>query len=275
MAVMSMEIIETMSDLMWCRCRQCGSVFEARFRSTVCPHESLFEQQKKKEGKMIVVRYIDVASWKRWRHERLRRIWKAMGTLNEHEGQLHILPYINKGRESHAQCLNNIYEGARTNESVDILIVTEEDFLPSSSDVDWIWRMEDDLLESGAQILAPVRQRANKGDTAPFVMAFNLNLLRRKKLEFDHPRDPAADLHEQAEVQHFSGKLEPQHHDGWNYKYGTHLLYQRHLHDPVDMRCGNVILGEMQKRHDLWVEAWIREQPHDFRRIYESFEVSQ
>lgn len=227
---------------------------------------------------MILVRYIDVIPWKRWRHERLRRIWRAIDQYNSEPGQLQILPYRNPGRLTHGECLNNIYQNARTNPDVDILIITEQDFLPESAESDWIWRMEEDLRAIKEPVLAPVRQRTNKGDTAPFLMAFKLDEpegLCGVSLEFDHDRDPAADLHEQVPVKHFTGTLNPKVHDGWDYVYGTHLLYQRHLHDPVDMRCGHVILGEMQRRHDRFVEKWICQQSHTFRRIYESFEISQ
>jgi hypothetical protein len=219
---------------------------------------------------MIVVRYIDVVPWKRWRHERLRKIWWALDQYNDFDG-LHILPFKNNGRLSHAQCLNDIYEKARQSVGVSKLIITEQDFLPNAAPwVDWVDRALEDLEDSEAEILAPVRQRANKGDTAPFFMVFDMAALWDRELEFDHPRDPAADLHKQADVQHFTGKLQPEVHDGWNYRYGTHLLYQRHLHDPVDNRCGDVILGEMQERHDSFVETWIENQDAEFRRLYDS-----
>ena len=40
---MSLEHLETLSDLMWCRCTICGEVFEARYRSTTCPHKPVIE----------------------------------------------------------------------------------------------------------------------------------------------------------------------------------------------------------------------------------------
>lgn len=216
---------------------------------------------------MIEVRWIDVVPWKRWRHARLRLIWETIANVYA-DRWLHFRPYRNAGRESHADVLQSLFDKvwARNPGDPQYTIIVESDWLPSLPH--WVDDMVEDLGDH--HILAPGRQRTNVGDTAPYCM-----LLDNMRLDEDeillrsyHPRDPAADLHRQAKVKHYLA-LEPEHAFGpWRYPYGWHLMWQRHYHDPVDMRIPHGTVGEMVIHHDEAVKSWLRSQPAAFLDAY-------
>jgi hypothetical protein len=59
---------------------------------------------------------------------------------------------------------------------------------------------------------------------------------------------------------------------GARIKTGTHLYWQRHLEDPKDMIVGEerMRLGDMQEKHDRFVNKWLRLSPHEFKEIYDA-----
>jgi len=223
----------------------------------------------------MIIRMVDVQSWGGWRNDRLRRIWKAAVKYWE-EGLVPITvkPFPNPGFLSHGWCLDRIWEEEARDISHRVVVMTEQDFLPNLDEVEL-------LLEGWgpAAAVAPVRQRANKGDTCPCFVALNTGhkhicanrgtgRTSLRSLKWEHPRDPAADLHEQISVDRFRGELMSVA-GGWRYRVGEHLLYQRHLNSPLDMPLPNdILVKDVLEEHDKAVIEWLERQPPEYKGIY-------
>jgi len=234
----------------------------------------------------VRVRYIDVLPWQGPRHERLRRIWKAVRQWQDHfwvnPGQcyrIEVEPFLNRGKLSHADCLQEIWEREFQIAAApykQYLVITEMDFLPTLAG--WLRRALAEL--QGSFMLAPLKQRANAGDTETWFNMVDWRMYppNLKPLRWHHERDPGADLHEQvpaAMLRHYKGRLGAggEHdHMGWEYPWGVHLLGSRHLQDPPGIPLwdhrGKVILTEdLQENHDQAVTRWIAEQPKPFQEL--------
>lgn len=217
---------------------------------------------------IVRVRYIDVQCWRRWRHARLRAIWQTLAEVGFPHGT-EIVPFMNPGRWSHAECLEMIWDEERKIDNR-WFILTEMDFLPAPEwDEMILWDFETDRYDA----FCPIKQRANAGDTEVWLALFDMSRLRGRDIRWDHPRDPAADLHDQIAVQHFTGELRPEEHPGWEYPYGVHLLWQRHLHDPPEIALDiagkeTILVGDVQRLHDRYVEKWLAGKSTEFLRIY-------
>lgn len=220
-----------------------------------------------------LVRYIDVQAWQGWRHTRLRQIWAAIARYyHDGESLTAFSPYFNNGKLSHGQCLQEIWD-QRGGYDAQFLLITELDFLPSLRGGNWLSKPREAWFDLEAPIFAPVKQRANAGDTETWFMLLDLKD-GGPELRWEHERDPGADLHEQVTVQHFKGRLGyggDNDHMGWEYPWGVHLLGSRHLHDPVglplwDHSGRRILAGELQANHDASVSRWVRQQPEAFQK---------
>lgn len=230
-----------------------------------------------KKPDRIWVRYIDVEPWKGPRHERLRKIWLAIRALYEQrkDDGVEVTRYRNRGKQSHAQCLQAIWNFVLGNKGYDsFLLITEMDFLPVLKNDNWLQRPFQEWRRPEYKIFAPVKQRAHKGDTETWFLIADMSR-SYPEIVWEHEHDPGADLHEQTDVQHYEGRLGEggeDDHLGWEYPWGVHLLGMRHLHDPRSLciwEHNGIVLtaGGLQDNHDAYVTRWIEEQPDDFKEL--------
>jgi len=210
------------------------------------------------------------------RHDRLYRIWAAIGLYWSDFVRVHW--HANHDFElRHALMLNKMWKEQENRH----LLFTEADFLPNLYAPEWYMPGE------AAKHLA-------KGGPAPAVIACKYatrceglgRLAFRpypggwwvmldcdacpEEMDFDGRPDPCNRLLRQvAPVALFSGEDEYPEHFGVRYPFGTHMFWSRHLSDDPRTYVGKVCIGEVQTKHDAYVDKWLAAAPPNFLKILE------
>lgn len=209
------------------------------------------------------------------RNRRLSLVWDALAEY--HRDKFRLMVHPNLGcRLSHDKMLNRIWEFVmhRTERYV---CITETDFLPSKDFLPL------DELTKAYPILAAryyTRDPETKKlrDHKDLVGAWYI-LVDREYIDLldftagGEFNDPANTLLQYVHDNYGKGlKLMnaedclPAHY-GIRHMTGEHLFFSRHLADDPNLRIAGVPLGDIQRKHDGAVTAWIDRQPHAYRRI--------
>ena len=202
------------------------------------------------------------------RHERLYSIWRAVAKYMACE--IEVVHFENPGCVwDHATCLRMIWL-KEVRLSGRFFVITEYDFLPDFSRFLPLEQLHAaDRPVIAAEYMDGVGGPAPRAMGVPGAWYLIIDKKRLEKPDFSPGgpfHDPAAGL---------KCLLLPAR-PGWpefpgaRYSTGVHLFWQRHLHDPPDMIVGKerMRLGDMQRKHDAFVERWIKESPRGFQEIY-------
>lgn len=207
------------------------------------------------------------------RHTRLERIWDCVAEFKKATLRLKVHP--NPGaRKTHAQMFAEMW-AAEQKEPNRWVLLTEFDFLPDLwSEVTPtapILKHEVDAMgvyyctrnPSSKQLVFPDNTMAGgwwlliDKERAP------------KHLDFEGQVDPCTSLLYQMDMLLLRGQDCYPHHYGVSYPYGVHLFWSRHYHDDPNTRVAGVLLGEVQRKHDVAVTDWLHAQPKRFIRLVE------
>lgn len=204
----------------------------------------------------------------KWRHERLRRIWKAFAEYKEDECELH---FFDNPQQiwNHEICLRMIWNKIRT-EKTNFSIITEMDFLPDFENFFDVRKLFPNAGIVAAEYIDGVGgpNAVREWIPAAWFLYFNKGRIEGD-VDFSAGgkfNDPCYNL--KAYLLPSEG-LYPEV-CGAKIYTGVHLFWQRHLHDNKDLVVGKekMSLGEMQAKHDAYVEMWLREAPEEYKRIY-------
>lgn len=213
------------------------------------------------------------------RHMRLETLWDAVAEYWKDIIRIHV--HANpSARFSHAQMFRRMWvEEWECDDQY--CLFTEFDFLPN-------------LYEPGSYTPAPLFLVASWQNDSP-VCALGATYATRKvssralqlhdemmggwwvmldkevcprNLQFDGTPDPCNQMAERlGAVGLEDGEDCYPAHYGIEYSFGTHLFWSRHLHDPDTARIAGFDIGDVQRKHDAAVDAWIAEAPKAFRQL--------
>ncbi|MBN1459189.1 MAG: hypothetical protein JXA57_06615, partial [Armatimonadetes bacterium] len=211
--------------------------------------------------------------WKGPRHERLRRIWRAM---DKYWGELaNVRFFVNPGAVwSNATSLDMMWvEAVRHRKNDNYIIFTELDVLPSFNGFlreFGDWEMRPILAPEYAWGVGGHPKRQLYPHASVWYMLFDPGRMRPGQPNFS-PGGPFNDPGYNLEASLFRVSFAYPEHCGVHSSCGTHLYWQRHLHDDKHLVVGEeqMRLGEMQEKHDLAVEKWLENRPQAYWDIYE------
>lgn len=188
-----------------------------------------------------------------FRIDRLRRLWHVIAKHVAPSVKVEFFPSVG----SHAETLKAAYDAPHPER---FLVLTELDFLP---DLDSDWTSTKRLL-AGAPLVGPeYRMRSYSRalrDCTGICGGWYLALDRSRlpdDLDFGGP-DPGNRLQDQVPgLELMEGEDDYPRSYGVRYSgVGTHGFFSRHLHDSPHQRVSGINLGDVQMKHDRWVDDW-------------------
>lgn len=213
------------------------------------------------------------------RHKRLRDIWTAIAEYIKEDAIVRW--YCNDKGYSHAQCFDKMWHEEQEFDNR-LVLFTEEDFLPdlevpiekwcglTSFRTDEQAAVAVNYCTRNSRSLGIVHREGMAGGW--FICIDKDAFPGPQHISFQGDPDPGNQL--QDHLRHFGktillvpGKDGYPHHYGVEYPYGTHLFWSRHYHDDPTLRVSGFNLGEIQRKVDWRISAWIFEQPQAFQRL--------
>jgi hypothetical protein len=209
------------------------------------------------------------------RHDRLRFLWDC--AAEAYSDHFRLRWFANPLVMSHAECLQRLWreELARPER---FAIITEHDFLP---DLHARWLCLH-LLDYEYPVAAtryatrgPNRRILRHNYVAPWFVVIDKDRIRDLHWEeWGEFHDPANGMKHFLEQERPGKSVKfievedcfPEHY-GISCYPGTHLAWSRHYHDAPEDFAAGICLGDIQRKHDAAVSAWVRSSPDRYRVV--------
>lgn len=210
-----------------------------------------------------------------WRHEKLRFLWDVAAEAYAEHFRLNW--FANPLTISHPEILHRMWQ-AELARPERFAMICEHDCLPDLH-AKWLGLhlldYEHPVAATRYATRGPNRRMLRHDCIAPWFVVIDKERVRDLHWEnWGEFNDPANGLKHFLEMD-YPGKsvkiieLEDcfPDHFGVRCELGVHLAWSRHYHDPPNQFAAGICLGDIQRKHDEAVGAWVRSAPERYRTV--------